>query len=173
MKKIGIFYGPTGGSTEKVATMIKEEFGDVDVTMYPISDHTATFINHFEVVIFGCSTLGSETWNGKSTKSDWDLFRPEFDKLTVSGKIFALYGTGNHLTYPRNFVDSMGILGKILLEKDATIIGQCPTSDYEFTESEAVINGEFIGLPIDEDFEASKTTERVKNWVIGLKKILF
>lgn len=81
MKKyIGIFYGPTGGSTEKVAKLIANEFGNI-ADFYPVKEATPTMINNYDIIIFGCSTIGSETWNGESSGSDWDNFRPELKKF--------------------------------------------------------------------------------------------
>ncbi|MGD9978750.1 MAG: flavodoxin [Bacteroidales bacterium] len=169
MKKIGIFYGPVGGTTEKIAKQVKDAFGNTAVDIHPIKDTTAAMVNLYEIVIFGCSTLGAETWNGDNVKNGWNWFRPEIEKIDVNGKVFAFFGTGDHITYSRNFVDAMGILAKMLIEKDARIAGECSTNDYEFADSEAVINGKFIGLPIDEDFEPEKTQPRIENWVKELK----
>ncbi len=41
MRKIGIFYGPISGTTEKVANQIKDAFGDANVDIYPIRNSTA------------------------------------------------------------------------------------------------------------------------------------
>ncbi len=172
MRKIGIFYGPAGGTTEKVAKQVKEAFGNINVDIHPIKDSTAAMVNLYDVVIFGCSTLGSETWDGEQTKNGWNAFRPEIEKIDVNGKVFAFFGTGNHLTYARNFVDAMGILAKMFIEKGAQITGTCNTEEYEFIESEAVIDGKFIGLPIDEEFEPEKTKSRIENWVKELKSKL-
>jgi flavodoxin I len=63
----------------------------------------------------------------------------------------------------------MGVLGKEMLSRGANIVGRVPTCEYQFTDSEAVIDGQFIGLPIDEDFESDLTDRRVKEWVERLK----
>ena len=172
MRKIGIFYGPISGTTEKVAHQVKDAFGDANVDIYPIRDSTAAMVNLYDIVIFGCSTLGSETWDGEQAKNGWNNFRPEIDKIDVNGKVFAFFGTGDHITYARNFVDAMGILAKMLIAKGAQVAGKCNTEDYEFIESEAVIDGKFIGLPIDNDFESEKTKTRIDNWVKELKSKL-
>lgn len=172
MKKIGLFYGPTGGSTEKTANLIKQAFGDYKIDVYPIKDSSSSMVNQYDIVIMGCSTIGTETWNSQNHKNDWDGFRPEIDKIDINGKVFAFFGTGNHLTYARHFVDGMGILAKLFIVKGAQITGQCNTEDYEFIESEAIVNGKFIGLPIDEDFEPEKTKTRIDNWVKELKSKL-
>jgi flavodoxin I len=63
----------------------------------------------------------------------------------------------------------MGILAKDLLKNGATIVGKVDPSEYEFDESEAVVDGMFIGLPIDEDFEPELTDKRVITWVNSIK----
>lgn len=173
MKKTGIFYGPTGGATEKVARMVLDELDDIDVDLLPIKDLTAAFINHYEVIFLGCSTLGAETWNGNHASSDWDRFRPEIDKLDVTNKTFILFGTGNQVSYPNNFVDAMGIIGKKLLAKGADIIGKCDVNGYQFEESEAIVDGQFIGLPIDENNESDMTKERITQWVKAIKEQIY
>ncbi|MDD2549267.1 MAG: flavodoxin [Bacteroidales bacterium] len=170
-KKVGIFFGPTGGKTEKVAKKIQQAFGPDMANLIPIKNSKATDFNSYENIVLGCSTIGKETWDAERTRTDWVQFRPEMDKIKYNGKTFALFGLGDSVTYPANFVDAMGVLAKIMLEKNAKIVGQVPTSNYSFTDSEAVINKQFIGLPIDEDFEAEKTDLRISEWVEQLKKL--
>jgi flavodoxin I len=169
MKKVGIFYGPVGGSTERIAKLVQKEFGLENADIKPIKDAKASDLDMYENIVLGCSTIGGETWNSTKAKPDWDLFRPEFDKIDYKRKTFALFGLGEHLSYPRNFVDNMGIIGKILISKYAKIVGQTNRAGYDFTDSEALIDGSFIGLPIDEEFEAEKSAERVNKWVSALK----
>lgn len=169
MNKVGIFYGPVGGSTEHVAKKVGKELGEENIEFIPVSNAKATDVDRFQNVIFGCSTIGSSTWNSDDVKKDWDLFRAELKKVKVEGKTFAIFGLGDHLTYPFHFVDAMGEVAAVLLENKANIVGRCSVKEYEFKESAAVVDGEFIGLPIDEDFEAELTEPRIKNWVIRLK----
>jgi flavodoxin I len=168
-KRIGIFYGPEGGSTERVAKKIYAAFGEDVADLFPIKDSKASDVNKYDYIIFGCSTIGKETWQADRPKPDWDLFRPEIEKINFKGKTFALFGLGDSVTYAAVFVDAMGILGKVMLEHGATIVGRVPTCEYQFTDSEALIEGQFIGLPIDEDFESDLTDRRVKEWVERLK----
>jgi len=169
MKKVGIFYGPTGGSTERIASLIHKEFGTDNADLIPIRLTKSSDVNKYENVIFGCSTIGGETWDSDKSKSDWDTFRPELEKISIDNKIFALFGLGNHLSYPRNFVDAMGAIAKPMLQKNAKIVGKVSKDGYEFTDSEALIDGQFIGLPIDEEFEPDMTESRIKSWVQNLK----
>ncbi len=82
----------------------------------------------------------------------------------------AIFGLGDHVTYASHFVNAIGVLAKDLRKQGATIVGQVDPSGYEFDDSDsAIIDGKFIGLPIDEDFEPELTNERVANWVKSLQ----
>lgn len=171
MKKIGIFYGPTGGKTENVAQRIRMAFGEDAADLIPIKNTKAEDFDKYENIILGCSTIGKETWDADRSKPDWDLFRPEFEKINYQEKRFAIFGLGNHITYAAMFVDAIGIIGKTILEKGGTIVGQVATDGYNFTDSEAVVDGKFLGLPIDEDFEPELTDKRIVEWVETLKTV--
>lgn len=165
MEKIGLFYGPKGGSTEKVAKRMAEFIGNDKVDLIPVKDSKAQDLEKYSNVIFGVSTIGKETWNGYSTASDWDKFRPELDKIDYSGKVIAMFSLGDHITYPKHFVDALGQLAEILLPHNANIVGYVNTDDYEFEESTGIYDGKFIGLPVDEDYEPEKTDQRIKKWL--------
>ena len=170
MRKVGIFFGPEGGATEKIAKMIQNELGATNTDLIPIKNSKAEDVDRYENIIFGSSTLGNEIWDSRRSKPEWDNFSPELDKINYKGKVFALYGLGDHISYARFFADSMGIIAKRMLLKDAKIVGGCDAKDYEFEQSEAFIDGRFIGLPIDEEFDSEKSQERVKQWVAVIKK---
>ncbi|MDD2278975.1 MAG: flavodoxin [Bacteroidales bacterium] len=170
-KKVGIFYGPTGGKTEKVAQRVRKAIGEDMADLIPIKNSKAADFDKYENIILGCSTIGKETWDAERSKPDWDLFRPEFDNINYEGKTFALFGLGNHVTYAAMFVNAIGFIGKILLAKGANVVGRVPTCEYTFTDSEAIVGNEFIGLPIDEDFEPELTDRRIKEWVGRLKTL--
>ena len=164
MKKIALIYGPQGGSVEKVAKMIREKVGE-RVELIPVEKATIDDINKYENIIFGLSTVGADSWSMDHTKDPWTKILTNLDKVDYLGKTFALYGLGNHVLYPRHFVDAMGVLGRELLRHGARIVGQQPVGDYDFEESLAVIDDHFIGLPLDEDTEPEKTPGRLDKWL--------
>lgn len=165
MKKIGLFYGPIRGSVEQVATKIAKQIGEDKVDVRPVKEATAKDFDEYKNIILGISTIGSETWQSESPANDWDKFLSQLDHVNYTDKTFALFGLGDHISYPLHFVDALGILGKILIQNEAKIIGRVPTENYEFEDSGGVIDGKFIGLPIDEDFEADKTDSRIEEWL--------
>jgi len=169
MSKIGLFFGPLKGSVHRVADKVKTAFGEQNVEMISVNDATLSDLKKFDHIIFGISTVGKETWDSDYSNTDWSKFFPNISKVDFSGKTVAIFGLGDHVTYSGYFVNAMGILAKDLLKNGATLIGQVDPSGYEFDDSEAIFDGMFIGLPIDEDFEPELTDERVARWVNILK----
>lgn len=169
MSKIGLFFGPLKGSVHRVAEKVKAAFGEQEVELVAVNEASAADLEKYNLIIFGISTVGKETWDSNYSNTDWSKFFPNISKVDFSGKTVAIFGLGDHVTYSSYFVNAIGILAKELIKKGATIVGQVDPSGYEFDESEAIIDGKFIGLPIDEDFEPELTDERVANWVKSIK----
>ncbi|HAQ21176.1 MAG TPA: flavodoxin [Prolixibacteraceae bacterium] len=169
MNKIGLFFGPLKGSVHRVAEKVKVALGEQNVEMISVNDASGSDMEKFDKIIFGISTVGKETWDSDYSNTDWSRFFPNISKVDFTGKTVAIFGLGDHVTYSSHFVNAMGVLAKDLLKSGATIVGKVDPSTYEFDESEAVMDGMFIGLPIDEDFESELTDERVSNWVNSIK----
>ena len=169
MRKIGLFFGPLKGSVQHVAEKVKAALGEQNVEMIPVNEADANDLEKFDKIIFGISTVGKETWDQDFSNTDWSKFFPNISKVDYSGKTVAIFGLGDHITYSSYFVNAMGVLAKELLENGATIIGKVDPASYEFDDSEAIIDGMFTGLPIDEDFQPELTDERVTNWVNDIK----
>jgi flavodoxin I len=47
----------------------------------------------------------------------------------------------------------------------ARLIGSVETDGYTFDDSEAVVDGKFVGLPLDDINEDDKTDTRIEAWV--------
>ncbi|MDA3867775.1 MAG: flavodoxin [Salinivirgaceae bacterium] len=163
MSKIGIFFAPKGGSTEKVAKKIQAQLPDAD--LHCVADIEISEMLKYDKLILGIATIGKETWDQDYKKSGWDLKLPVVENTDFSGKTVALFGLGDSVTYGLNFVDAMGILGRTIKKQGGKLVGFTDTKDYNFTESQAIENDQFMGLPIDEDFEDEKTNERITQWI--------
>jgi flavodoxin I len=169
MSKIGLFFGPVKGSVHRVAEKVKAAFGEQEVELVAVNEASTADLEKYDLIIFGISTVGKETWDSNYSNTDWSKFFPNISKVDFSGKTVAIFGLGDHVTYSSYFVNAMGVLAKDLVKNGANIVGQVDPSGYEFDESEAIIDGKFVGLPIDEDFEPELTDERVANWVKSIK----
>jgi flavodoxin I len=159
---IAIVYGSTGGNTEVVAKKIQSVLGG-DVALLDIGDTDADTINGYEALI-----LGTSTWYDGELQDDWDSF--DFDSLELEGKKVAFFGLGDQQGYGHEFCNGMGILYEKAKQKGAIIIGDGWSIDgYDFEASDAVVDGAFVGLAIDEDNEDELTDERIEAWIQGLK----
>ena len=62
----------------------------------------------------------------------------------------------------------MGELYNGIKDSGAKFIGSVETDGYTFDDSEAVIGGKFIGLPLDEINEDDKTDARIGAWIAAI-----
>ncbi len=170
MEKIAIFFGPLNGSVHRTAKLIASKIGTEKVDLIHILEASAVDLDKYSRIIFGISTIGKDTWEQKFDNNDWSHFFHVVSAYNFTGKKVAIYGLGDHVTYAYHFVDSMGLLGKVIRNQGGEILGSVSTDGYTFQDSDAIVDGRFIGLPIDEDFESELTDERVTNWLNSLLK---
>lgn len=167
--KIGLFYAPKGGSVNKVADLICQKLGAEKVDAFCISDVEPEKMMEYDHIIIGNSTLGRHTW--KSAQQDkWALLTPKMQKLDLSNKKVAIFGLGDHMTYPWHFVDAIGDMADIIEACGATLVGKVKPEGYKFRDSRGFHNGWFLGLPLDEDYESDKTEDRIDCWLKQLEK---
>ncbi len=170
MKKTGLIYWPTGGNVEYVAQKIYKQFDKVTIDIYNAEDIEAKDLDTYDSLIIGGSTVGSETWEDIEASNKWnDLFK-KLDTVNLKNKKIALFGLGNQILWPLNFVDNMIWFKKELEKRGAVIIGSWPTDGYLFKESRSVVDGQFVGLALDEDHQDELTDERVEKWTEQVKK---
>ena len=50
----------------------------------------------------------------------------------------------------------------------AELIGKTDPAGYDFSDSKSLVDGKFLGLPLDDDNEEDKTETRVENWCVQL-----
>jgi flavodoxin I len=114
--------------------------------------------------------MGVATWFDGELPNFWDEFVPALEDLDLTGKKIALFGLGDQKGYPENFLDGVGIMGEILEEQGATLVGFTSSEGYEFESSRALRNDQFMGLAIDYENQESMNKERVAAWIDQLKK---
>lgn len=169
MAKIGLFFGSNTGKTRKVAKMIKRKFDD-EVLAAPLNVNRATAeeFGSYEYLLLGTPTLGDGELPGLSSDCDaesWEEFLPKIEEMDFSGKTIALFGLGDQVGYPDEFLDAMGELHEFFTERGAKLVGEWPTDGYEFEHSEAIIDGKFVGLALDLDNQSGLTEDRLGAWL--------
>ena len=165
MEKIGIFYGSSTGNSEHAAQQIQKEFGADLATIIDVSGAKAADVEQYSNIIFGCSTLEIG-----ELEYDFDDFMPELKAANLDGKKVAIFGLGDQESYPDSFVDSIGLIYEVLKDKGCDVVGKTSTDGYDYDESRGEVDGQFMGLALDDDSQDDLTDERIKDWVEKLKK---
>jgi flavodoxin I len=157
MPEIGLFFGSSTGNSENVARMIASNFLPYQVKIHDVMYTKSRAISEFPYLIFGVPS-----WNRHYLQDDWYDFLPKIKAINFTNKTVALYGLGDQSNYPENFLDGMGRVHDWLAERNAKIVGYWPAAGYRFRKSQAVRNGKFVGLALDEDTQYKLTLPRVK-----------
>ena len=124
-----------------------------------------------KIAAYDVLVLGTSTWGDGELQDDWYDGVEVLKAADLSGKKIALFGCGDADSYPDTFCSAMGILYDAC--KGATIIGQgLSTADYSFGESQAVVDGTWVGCALDEMNESDKTQERLDTWIERVKSEL-
>jgi flavodoxin I len=166
MAKVGIFFGTDTGNTRKVAKTIAKQIGvdkPENIKNVSVDDLLA-----YDVLILGSPTYGDGELPGLSagtSTESWEEFLPGLACADFSGKTIALYGLGDQAGYPDNFVDALGILYDVFADAGAKFIGFTATDGYDFTRSKGVVDGQFVGLVLDEDNQKELSEQRLSAWL--------
>jgi flavodoxin I len=164
MKKIGIFYGTSTGQTEVVAEKLHKLFGLDVADVINVEDATAADLARYPYLV-----LGTPTWGIGDMQDDWEDFLEELASADLGRKKVALFGLGDQDTYPESFADGMGVLYDWIRDK-VKVVGAWPLSGYHFNASDAVREGKFVGLVLDQENQAGLTDKRLGKWVEVLRK---
>ena len=163
MGKTAIIYGSTTGTTEDIAGRIASKLNIAQGDIYEISKVTADTVAGYDTLL-----LGSSTWGSGDLQDDWYDGIETLKGADLAGKKIALFGCGDSSSYSDTFCSALGTIYNDLKDSGATFVGSVDPSDYTFDGSDAVVDGQFVGLPLDEVNESDKTDERISNWVASL-----
>ena len=136
MNKTIVVYGSSTGTCEAIAEKIAQKLG---CEVINVQDLTADVVNNNQNLILGTSTWGA-------------------------GEL-PLFGCGDCSTYSDTFVGGIGELYNGIKSSGARFVGAVETDGYTFDDSEAVVDGKFIGLPLDDINEDDKTDTRIDAWI--------
>ena len=169
MSKIGLFYASITGTTRKIARQIQTKYLEPDcVDLFDLDDASCVDMAEYETLI-----IGTSTWGDGEYPYSLEVFLPQLDSIRFEGKRIALFGLGDQLGYPQEFVDALGLLYLELKKRGATIIGDWPTNGYDYQASKADLgDGRFCGLVLDEDNQSELTPHRLAEWIGGIRDAL-
>ncbi len=152
-----VIYGSSTGTCEAIAEKIASKLG---VQAMNVQDLTADVVVSNQNLI-----LGTSTWGAGELQDDWYDGIKVLQDADLSGKTIALFGCGDCESYGDTFVGGIAELYNAIKSSGAQFIGAVSTDGYTFDDSEAVIDGQFIGLPIDDINEDNLTDSRIDAWV--------
>ncbi len=157
MKKTIVVFGSSTGTCESIANDIAAKLGCEAIN---VQDFSADNVADNDNLI-----LGTSTWGCGELQDDWYDGVKVLEGADLSQKTVALFGCGDSQSYCDTFCGGMSELYKAAKGAGATIIGSVDASDYDYEDSEAVVDGKFIGLALDNDNEGDKTSERIDAWI--------
>ena len=164
MKDIKMYYGSSTGTTQEIAGRIADKLNLAKDCIKDVSYLTKEDAEKADVLL-----LGSSTWGSGDMQDDWYSGIDTLKAANIDGKIIALFGCGDSQSFGDTFCGALGSIYNTLKDSGATFVGFMPTDGYDYSDSEAVIDGQFVGLAIDESNEPEKTDERIDKWISKLK----
>lgn len=155
-----LFYGTQTGTTEGVAASIQAALPDLISDVKNIYGVKPEDIQACDFLIFGGST-----WGDGELTDDFADYLPKFDSIDLTGKKVALFALGDQYGYSYNFVSAMKIVYDKVIERGGEIVAaDVSTEGFEYDHSEAVIDGYFCGLVVDEVNQPDLTDARIASW---------
>lgn len=164
MKKTIVVYGSSTGTCEGIANEIASKLGTEAISASKLS---ANIIAENENLI-----LGTSTWGSGEIQDDWYDGLKVLKGSDISGKTIAIFGCGDSSSYSDTFCGGMAEIYNTAKDGGAKVVGAVDASDYTFDGSEAVIDGQFVGLALDNDNEEYKTAERIDKWIEAIAPAL-
>lgn len=165
MKRIGMFYGKEAVKTSSIAQQIIAAFKDEHIDIISVEEATPKDFEKYTNIIVGAST-----WFDGELPTYWDETLPEVGSSNLKSKKVAIFGLGDQVNYPENFLDGVGLLAEAFEAVGATIVGQTDPAGFHFERSRALRDGKLLGLGIDIENQPDQTTKRIHAWTEQLKK---
>ena len=157
MKKTVVVYGSSTGTCEAIAEKIGAKLG---AEVLNVQDLTADIVAANENLI-----LGTSTWGAGELQDDWYDGLKVLQSADLKGKVVALFGCGDCESYGDTFVGGIGELYDGIKDSGARFVGSVSTDGYTFDDSAAVVDGQFVGLPLDDVNEDNMTDGRIEAWI--------
>ena len=164
MKKIGIFYGSTTGTTKDVAKKIGEQLGVKPEDIHDVASAAPSMVGDYDVIIIGAST-----WGDGDLQDDMATFLDGMQAMDLREKEVAIFGCGDE-SMAQTFCNSVGEIYHRLHDAHPTFIAPFNNKGYDYSHSESDVKGMIVGLCIDEVNHPEETDARIKAWCDEIKE---
>ncbi|MDE6802597.1 MAG: flavodoxin [Muribaculaceae bacterium] len=159
MKKFGIFYGSSTGTTADIAEKIAKILGVGSADIHNVNATSPSAVGNYETLI-----LGSSTWGSGDLQDDWYDFLDGLKAVSLPEQKIAIFGLGDE-TMSDTFCNAVGKIYDAAKETGAKIVGAYDTEGYTFDHSDAVRDGQAVGLLLDEVNHPELTDRRLRGWL--------
>lgn len=164
MKKIGIFYGSTTGTTLEVAQEIARQLNVNPQDVRDVAQASPSSVADYDVII-----LGASTWGAGDLQEDMATFLDGLQALDLEGKEVAIFGCGDD-SMSDTFCNSVGEIYHRLHGTKAMFIAPFNNDGYEYEHSDSDVHGMIVGLCIDNVNHPDETPSRIKSWCDKIKE---
>lgn len=164
MKKIGIFYGTTTGTTLGVAEAIARELNVNPQDVRDVAQSAPSDVADYDVLI-----LGASTWGAGDLQEDMAVFLDGLQALDLEGKEVAVFGCGDE-SMADTFCNSVGEIYHRLHDTKAMFIAPFNNDAYHYDFSQSDVKGMIVGLCIDNVNHPEETEGRIKSWCEEIRK---
>lgn len=162
MKSTIVIYGSSTGTCQDIAGTIAEKLG---VEAIDVQNLSAEVVANNDNLI-----LGTSTWGAGELQDDWYDGINVLKEADLSGKTVAIFGCGDAESYSDTFCGGMKEIYDAA--QGANILPGVSTEGYTFDDSEAVVDGKFVGLALDDVNEDDQTEGRIDAWLEAIKPAL-
>lgn len=164
MKKIGIFYGSTTGTTLEVAEAIARELNVNPQDVHDVAQAAPSDVAGYDVLVIGAST-----WGAGDLQEDMATFLDGLQVLDLRDKEVAIFGCGDE-SMADTFCNSVGEIYHRLHDTKAMFIAPFNNDGYAYEASDSDVHGMIVGLCIDNVNHPETTEARVKEWCKSIKE---
>ncbi|WP_077195603.1 flavodoxin FldA [Prevotella ihumii] len=159
MNKTVVVFGSSTGTCENIANTIGEKLG---AEVINVTDFSADTVANYDNLI-----LGTSTWGAGELQDDWYDGVKVLKAADLSGKTIAIFGCGDSESYSDTYCSGMKEIYDAA--EGAKILPGVSTDGYTFDDSEAVVDGAFVGLALDDVNEDDQTEGRIDAWLGEIK----
>lgn len=163
MKKIGIFYGTTTGTTKDVAEYIAAELGVAENDIHDVASTSPSSVADYDVLVIGAST-----WGAGDLQADMADWLDGVGAMDLRDKEVAIFGCGDD-SMSDTFCDSVGEIYHRLHDAHPEFIAPFDNKGYDYNHSDSDVKGMIVGLCIDNVNHPDETLSRVREWCEKIK----
>ena len=162
MRKTIVVNGSTTGTCQEFAEQIAQKLGVSDVKN--VAAVSADTLAEYDNLL-----LGTSTWGAGELQDDWYDGVEALKSADLSSKTIAIFGCGDAEGYGDTFCGGMAEIYNAVKDSGAKVIGHVVADTNTYIDSEAVIDGKFVGLALDCSESEGKSENRIDDLLDSIR----